>query len=52
MVEHATKRKRIVLSIEDKLKIVRNGRSLTSIAEEFNIGKSTAHDIVKSESKL
>ena len=36
------KRKRVVLTVEDKLKIrdlVKNGRSLT----EFNVGKSTVH---------
>ena len=40
------KRKRVVLTIEDKLKIcdlVKNGRSLTSVAAEFNVGKSTVH---------
>ena len=42
------KRKRIVLTIEDKLKVcdlVQNGRSLTSVAAEFNTAKSTVHDI-------
>ena len=36
------KRKRVVLTIEDKLNIcdlVKNGRSLTSVAAEFNVGK-------------
>ena len=36
------KRKRVVLTIEDKLKIcdlVKNGRSLTSVAAEFNVEK-------------
>ena len=49
------KRKRVVLTIEDKLKIcdlVKNGRSLTSVAVEFNVGKSTVHDIVKNKAKL
>ena len=35
------KRKRVVLIIEEKLKIcdlVKNGRSLTSVAAEFNVG--------------
>ena len=35
------KRKRVVLTIEDKLKIcdlVKNGRSMTSAAAEFNVG--------------
>ena len=38
------KRKRIVLTID--------GRSLTSIAAEFNVGKSIVHDIVKNKAKL
>jgi IS30 family transposase len=49
------KRKRVVLTIEDKLKIcdlVKNGRSMTSAAAEFNVGKSTVHDIVKNQAKL
>ena len=40
------KRKRVVLTIEDKLKIcdlVKNGRSLTNLAAEFNVGKSTVY---------
>ena len=40
------RRKRVVLTIEDKLKIcdlVKNGRSLTSVAAEFNMKKSTVH---------
>ena len=35
-----------MLTIEDKLKIcdlVKNGRSLRSVAAEFNVGKSTVH---------
>ena len=49
------KRKRVVLTIEDKLKVcdlVKNGRSMTSAAAEFNVGKSTVHDIVKNQAKL
>jgi len=37
------KRKHVMLTIEDKLRIcelVNSGRSLTSIALEFNVGKS------------
>ena len=40
-------RKRVVLTIEDKLNIcsvVKSGRSLTSAAAEFNVVKLTAHD--------
>ena len=43
------------MTIEDKLKIcdmVKNGRSLTSVAAEFNVGKSTVHNIVKNKAKL
>ena len=46
---------RVVLTIEEKLKIcdlLKNGRSLTSVAAEFNVGKSTIHDIVKNKAKL
>ena len=49
------KRKRTVLTIEDKLKIcelVRNKRSLRSIAAEFGVGKSTVADIMKNKDKL
>ncbi len=49
------KRKRIVLTIEDKLKIcetIRKGLSMTSAAQQFNVGKSTVHDITKNEVKL
>ena len=49
------KRKRVVLAITDKLKIcelVKNGRSLASVAAEFNTSKTTVHDIVKNQEKL
>ncbi len=49
------KRKRVVLNIEDKLKIcdkIEQGRSFASVAAEFNVGKSTIHDIIKSKAKL
>ena len=49
------KRKRIVLTIEDKLRIcdlVQKGQSLTSVATEFNTAKSTIHNIVKNKAKL
>ncbi len=49
------KRKRIVLAIEEKLKIcesIRKGLSMTSVAQQFNVGRSTVHDIVKNEAKL
>ena len=49
------KRKRIVLTIEDKLEIckfVKQGKTLANVAALFNIGKSTVHDIIKNEDKL
>ena len=49
------KRKRVVLTITEKLKIcqlVRGGRTLQSIADKYDVGKSTVHDIVKSEERL
>ncbi len=44
-----------MLTIEDKLKIcetIRKGLSMTSAAQQFNVGKSTVHDITKNEVKL
>ena len=49
------KRKRVVLTIEEKFKIcdlVKNGRSLTSVAAELNVGKSTVHNMVKNKAKF
>ena len=49
------KRKRIVLTLSEKLKIcelVKNGRSLTSVAKEFDTSKSTIHDIGNTQDKL
>ena len=49
------KRNCVVLTISDKLKIcqlVKDGRTLQSVADKYNVGKSTVHDIVKSEEKL
>ena len=49
------KRKRVVLVISDKLKIcqlVKGGRTLQSVVDEYNVGKSIVHDIIKSEKKL
>ena len=46
------KRKRIVLSVDDKLKIcemVRKKISKTEIMLKYNIGKSTVNDICKSQ---
>eukprot|EP00117_Sycon_ciliatum_P009171 scpid40585/ scgid11569/ Jerky protein homolog-like len=51
-----TKRKRVVLDINQKLEICRlvreKGTSHQRIAEEFGIGRATVHDIVKSEENL
>ena len=44
-----------MLTIEQKLKIcdlVESGRTLTSVVQEFNMAKSTVHDIVKKKAKL
>ena len=49
------KRKRTVLTIEEKLKIIElyeKKRSLASVAAEFVVGKSIVHDIVRSQEKL
>ena len=49
------KRKHVTLSIEQKLTILKKvagGASLTTIAKEYDIGKSTVSDIKKNEEKL
>ena len=49
------KKKRIVLSIETKLKISRKqslGQTIPSLATEYNLGKSTISDIIQSEDRL
>ena len=51
----SSKRKRVVLSIEDKLTVcdlVRKKVSYSEINNRFNIGKSTTSDIVLGEEKL
>ena len=55
MASKPRKRKRVILTIEDKLEIcelVHKGRTMTSVSEEYEIGRPTVHDIVKSEDKL
>ena len=50
-----SKRKRVVLSVEDKLKVCELNRKKvprTEIMHQFNIGLSTVKDILKSEEKL
>jgi len=49
------KRKHVALPIEQKLTILKKiaeGASLTTIAKEYGIGKSTVSDIKKNEDKL
>ena len=49
------KRKKTVLSVEDKLKVcdtVRRKISKTDIMLQYNIGKSTVNDIYKSKERL
>ena len=49
------KQKRVTLSIEQKftiLKKITGGASLSYIAKEYGIGKSTVSDIKKNEDKL
>ena len=44
-----------VLNISEKLKIcelAKDGRTLQSLANKFDIGKSTVYDIVKNEERL
>ena len=47
--------KRKVVSIEKKLKICHKhkmGQSYTSLSKEYDLGKSTVHDIIQSEDRL
>lgn len=51
----ATKRKRVVLSIQDKLKVIEmldKSVSFAIIMEKFGIGKSTVSDIKKNKAKI
>ena len=55
MTSSTKKRRRVVLTIEQKLKIcdlIESGRTLTSVALEYDTPKSTVHNIVKSKEKL
>ncbi|XP_041364109.1 tigger transposable element-derived protein 6-like [Gigantopelta aegis] len=52
MTERPTKRRRVELSLDDKLKIIKSFESvpkptLRSLSEKFSIGKSTVGDIIK-----
>ena len=54
-VKSSAKRKKIVLSIEDKLEILellQKGTSYTIVSEKYGIGRSTVANIKKNESKL
>lgn len=49
------KRKRVVLSIEQKLEIVQkfeNGTNVKALVKEYNVGDSTVRDIIKNGSKF
>ena len=51
----ATKRKRVVLSIQDKLNIVQNierGSSVKQMCVQYNVGDSTVRGIVRNKDKL
>ncbi len=53
--DSVNKRKKIVLSIEDKLdilKLIECGTSYTVISERYGIGRSTFGDIKKRKSQL
>ncbi len=55
MASTSKKRKRTVLSIEQKLDILKKidwGSSLASIAEEFEVGKTTVYDLKVSRQKI
>ena len=50
MEEHPAKRKKVVLSIEQKLKIIellKKDTSYTIISEKYGIGRSTVSDILR-----
>ena len=46
------KRKRTISNKLKMCQLVKGGRTLQSVADEYDVGKSTVHDIVKSEEKL
>ena len=55
MDKTSKKRKRVALTIEDKLevcKMVKNNVPKSFIMEKFSIGRSTLYDILKSEEKF
>ena len=55
MSSNASKRKRVLITIDDKLKICemsRQGVSKKVIMDRYNIGKSTLYDMLKNEEKF
>jgi len=55
MDKRATRRKRVVLTIEDKLKVCRLAKQnvpKSILMNQFKVGKSTLNDILRSEEKL
>ena len=51
----SSKRKRVILNIEEKLKIceaVKNGVPKKIIMNKYELGKSTLNDILRNENKL
>lgn len=50
-----SKRKRVVLSISQKIEIIKkseNGQTVKSIMNEYNVGDQTVRDIIKNKQKL
>lgn len=50
-----SKRKRTILSLGDKVRIlekIENGKQRKDIAEEYGIGKTTVHDIIKNKENI
>ena len=54
-MEKVAKRKKVVLTIEEKLEIldsIKTGTSYTVISERYGVGRSTVADIKRNASKL
>lgn len=47
-----TKRKRVVLSIDEIIKLLKKSVSYTVICEKYNVGRSTVSDIKKNQKKI
>ena len=53
--KRANKRKRVILTVEDKIKVcnlVRQNVPKASIIPQYNIGKSTLNNIIRDEKKF